>query len=278
MSQIAAKDVMALRQRTGLGMMECKKALVAAGGNIEEAVDALRKAGIAKADSKADRATNEGRVAALLRDDGSRGVLLELACETDFVAKNEKFNAMLDGLCAHIIDRDSSGTDIAELLDETMKGGDQKIGDLIKEAIAGIGENMSIVQFQRYDAAGGKVGSYIHHNGKVGVLIQVTGDVSPTLLTDLCLHVAATAPAALKRDDIDPQQVERERDIAADQVKDKPAQIIDKIVKGKMDRWFGEQVLLEQPFVKDDKKTVTEVLTEAGKSEIVAFSRFHVGG
>lgn len=277
MTQIAAKDVMALRQRTGLGMMECKKALVTAGGNIEEAVDALRKAGAAKADAKADRVTNEGRVAALVRDDGSRGMILEMACETDFVAKNDTFSAMMNGLCTHIIDRESNGTDVAELLDETMKKGSQTIGELIKEAIAGIGENMSIVQFQRYDAPGGKIGAYIHHNGKVGVLIRVAGDVSQPLLNDLCLHVAATNPTALKRDDIDPEQVARERDIAADQVKDKPAQIIDKIVKGKMDRWFGEQVLLEQPFVKDDKKTVTEVLTEAGKGEILAFSRFQVG-
>jgi len=279
MAAITAELVKTLRDKTNAGMMECKGALNEAGGDLEKAEVILRKKGTIKADKKADRATKEGIVYALVDKASGVGVLGEVNCETDFVAKNDNFKSFVHELCSRVAKSADFSAEVPEVV------------EFIKVKIAELGENIVFRRFARYE--GGKdssLGSYIHLAGRVGVLIEATADKAVSekedfqvLLKDLCLHIAASSPRFLQREEVPADIVSKERDIAADQVKGKPANVVDKIVDGKMNKFYADNCLLEQPFVKNPDQTITDLLKNkikelGGNIAIKRFTRYAVGG
>lgn len=275
--QITASLVKELRDETNLGMMECKKALVETEGDKAKAVRILRERGLAIAGKKADRATKEGRVSADIYDNGKSGVMIEVHCETDFVAKNDNFQAFLAELTE---DAKSVEGSLAEAANEKLVA-----------KIAEIGENMKIPRNVKYTVDGeGIVAGYIHLGGKVGVLIEVgcekaetaENDAFKDAVKDVTLHIAAANPQALSRDDIAEDVVAAEREIFAKQVEGKPENIIDKIVSGKLEKFYSQIVLGEQGFVKDPDQTINDMLAKVGKDvgdtlTIRRFERYQVG-
>jgi elongation factor Ts len=242
MADISAKIVKELREKTGAGMMDCKKALVQANGDMEAAVDFLRKSGIAKAEKKSGRATKEGRIVSAIS--GNTGVLLEALCETDFVNKNEKFIEYVDTVLAKIVDMDAEG-DVTEAVAEMEK-------EALTDMIAKIGENMQLRRAVRWNCEG-KCGSYLHMGGRKGVMVEVEGDATDETVNYICLHITAGNPQYINPEDIPADVIEKEKEIAAAQLEGKPAEIMDKIVTGKINKWYNEVCLTKQPWVLDDK-------------------------
>lgn len=274
--EITAAMVRELRERSGAGMMDCKKALAETGGNMEEAFDYLRKQGLKSADKKASREMGEGRVTAVT--DGSTGVMVSVSCETDFGAGTPAFTSFLDDLLAHV--QANKPANVAELMGQTWSKTGETIEVAIKSVIADLGENVSVLDVVGYENAGGNVASYIHHNNKVGVLVSVSGEGDATEITkDLCLHIAALRPACLHREEVPSEDIEREKEIFRAEVANKPADIQDKIINGKLEKYYADRVLPEQSWVKDDKMTVQKALEQAlGKgAKIEAFARFEIG-
>lgn len=282
---ISAEMVKTLREMTGAGMLECKKALEEAGGDLEKAKEILRIRGLAKADKKAGRETKEGIIYAYVSEDRKKGVLLELNCETDFVAKNEHFVELALNLAKHIAEnpenanRSAAGEDIA-----TQKYLDTTVGDLIKSVIAKIGENIQLRRFVRYDAEG-FVHAYVHGIGRVGVLLEYKApEVNQEVLRtvqDVVLQIAAMKPEYVSIESVPADALEREKKILSEQARQegKPENIIEKVVEGKLRKFYQEKVLLEQPFIKEEKKTVGQYLKESGTGvQVVRFVRFEVGG
>ncbi len=280
---ISAAIVKELRDKTNAGMMDCKRVLTETNGDIDAAIKLLRERGIAKAGAKADRAANEGVITARVNDAANAGILLEVNCETDFVSKNENFQ----GFVAQIADTlaASAAADHAAALAVNL--GEVSIEDAVKAKVAEIGENLQFRKYVRYDAApGGVVAAYIHPPGKVGVLIEVGtskpetagSDSFKELVRDLTLHIAACAPKGLSRDDIPADVVDAEREIFRARLADsgKPENIIENILKGQINKFFAESCFLEQPFVKDDSQTVTQLLETKGKElgDILTVTRF----
>ena len=263
MAEITAAMVKALREKTGQGMMECKKALHEAGGDVEAARDILRKKGLAVADKKASRSTSEGLIAIKVAGDGASAVMVEVQCETDFCARNDVFRRM--------------AADIAAM---ALAGGDgavQATGAMtarLQTALSQIGENMKLGRGVKISAP--RIGTYVHHNGKVGVLVGVAGEVADEVLADLCMHIAFADPVGVTTDDIPAGVVEKERQFAMQQAIDsgKPADIAAKMVQGKMRKFLESKALIEQPFVRDDKKKVKDIL---GKATVTAFARYALG-
>ena len=264
-----------LRELTNAGLMDCKKALNESNGDIEGAVDILRKKGVASAAKKAGREAREGVVAQHIQSGGRLGVLVEVNCETDFVAKNETFRAFCD--------------DVAKRLAENPNA---DLESLRTEQVAKIGENIKIARHARLEVAGnGLIAGYIHTGAKVGVLVEVGAGKEATtsseafraLVRDITLQIAAANPTAVKREEIDPAIVAKEREIASEQVKDKPPQAIAKIVEGKLDKFFQGICLVDQGFVKKNSEiTVKEHVAQVGKElgdelTIRRFVRFQVG-
>lgn len=280
---IAASDVKRLRDMTGAGMMDCKEALVASAGDVDAAIDFLRKKGLSKAAKKTERETREGIVDAKV--EGRRGVLVQLGCETDFVARTEDFTGFASALLQQAF---ADGTASAEaLLARPFAGGGGSVQQVLTEKIAKLGENMQLARVAFFEASQGAVHAYIHPGNRVGVLLEVKGDdatlaaLAPTV-HDLAMQVAAASPSFVRREDVDAATLEKEREIAREQLKEsgKPAAVIEKIVDGKLGKYFEEACLLEQPFIKDDAKKVADVVNEAagGKPfEIVRFARFALG-
>ncbi len=270
--EITAAMVRALREKTGLPMMECKKALGETQGDAAKAIEVLRKKGMAQLSKRAGRATSEGRVA--FHNDGGRTAMVEVVCETAPVADTDDFGK-LARWSAQVAARLSSPTADAILAQPQPENPAQTVGDYLHDVVNRIRENIRIA---RVAVGEGYIGQYLHHDGKKGVLVQFSGPCPDELKLDVCMHVAAMRPMCTRRDEVDPQLVEQERRIAAEQVKDKPANIIDKIVTGKLNRWYSEVVLLDQPFVKDDKKSVGQVLKAAAPDLTVQrFDRFEIG-
>ena len=274
MAEITVAQIGMLRQQTGAGMMDCNKALTENDGDLESATEWLRKKGTATAEKKSSRTTSEGVIARHLAADGKSGTLVEINCETDFVAKNEKFQEFCNEAATAL--NDDPEADLEE-----------KRANMVAE----IGEN---VQFTRNQSLGiegnGAVAAYIHHGAKVGVLVAAeTGkaetagsDAFKVLLGDLALQITAASPAVVKRDDLDQAVVEKERDFAAEQFKDKPAQAIEKIVDGKIEKYFSEHCLVDQPFVKQGDLAVKDHIAAVGKEledaiNVKGFLRFQVG-
>lgn len=265
MAEITAELVRTLRDKTNAGMMDCKKALAETSGDIEAAETLLRKKGILKAGNKADRATKEGVIHAVVN--GTAGVLLEVNCETDFVAKNDNFKAFVSELGNKLADgADSAGEDITVF---------------IKSKIAEMGENIVLRRVEKYSAADGVLQTYIHLGGRVGVLVQAAApdtDAARAVLKDVCMHIAASSPRFLSSDDVSPEFIAREREIAAEQIKDKPANMVEKIVAGKIGKIVAENCLLDQAFIKNPDISVRDHVKSGGDITLKRFVRYAVGG
>jgi len=288
MAEISAAMVMKLRKMTGQGMMDCKRALQEANGDIEQATDILRKKGLATLAKRAERETSEGLVVCKSSADGKTAAIATLCCETDFVAKSDDFVATAQTLADFaLVCPDGQGTE--NILEFVVDG--KKFSDILTKMVSKTGEKTLLGDYAKYKLDGpGVIGTYIHFNEKVGTIVQIetsdeataAADVLKQTASDIAMHITATKPLALDKDEIAPETIEREKAIFAEQVKNKPANIIEKIVEGKLRKFYAENCLLDQPFVKDDSKSVTEVLADAakqagGEAKIKRFVRLEVG-
>ncbi|WP_022947196.1 translation elongation factor Ts [Methylohalobius crimeensis] len=274
MTKITAALVKELRERTGSGMMECKKALVETGGDIEAAIEQMRKSGLAKADKKSDRTAAEGQIAIERSDDGKRAVIVEVNSETDFVAKNEDFQGFVGKVAKQAL---ASGAQTVEaLLAAPIEAGGPSIEEARRELVAKLGENINIRRLMRFETETGKVSHYLHGN-RIGVVVEVE-DGSDELGKDLAMHVAASKPHCVSEEDVSADALEKERAIFTAQAEDsgKPANIIEKMVEGRLRKFLQEITLLGQPFVKDPDQSVGELLRQEG-AKVVRFVRFEVG-
>ena len=286
---ITATLVNELRKKTNVGMMECKKALTETNGDIDAAVTYLRERGMMKAAAKADREATEGIIAARLSADGKTGILLEVNCETDFVSRNESYVKFVDQIADTLAA--SSAKTLEEALAEKIEG--LAVEDFVKAKTLELGENIRLRKFERFDLQdGGAIAQYIHMGGKVGVLLEVSASSGETavkegfrdLVKDITLHIAAAAPKGLSRDEISEEAIEAEKNIYRAQLaaEGKPAEMIEKIVMGKIGKFFSEAVLLEQAFVKDPETTIKKLVEQAGKDlgdslVVKRFVRFGLG-
>ncbi len=290
MADINPAVVKALREKTNAGMMDCKRALTEAGGNIEKAEALLRQKGIASAGKKASRHAKEGAVVSFIQPSGKTGVLVEINCETDFVAKNDIFTKFVKEITAEIA---ASGADSVPALLESAGSTGVLFKDAIAATIAALGENIVIRRFARFQIAegnGGLVASYIHLQGKVGVLAEINCGNEVTaksegfreMVKDITLQVAAAHPVVVSRDQVDAALVASEREIYKAQVQGKPENIVEKIVDGKMDKFYSTACLLEQACIKNPDITVKDLVAAkekelSDKISIVRFVRYALG-
>ena len=267
---ITAAMVKELREKTGAGMMDCKKALTATDGDAAKAIDWLREKGIAKAEKKAGRVAAEGAVGAFVAADGKTGCVVEINCETDFAAGNDQFKELLAKIAEHIVA--TKPADLDALNDSEIEG--KKVSTLITEATATIGEKISLRRFACYETEG-KLASYIHMGGKIGVLVNLTGG-DDQLGKDIAMQIAAAAPMAVDRDGVDASALEHEKEVLRKQAEEegKPANIIERMVEGRINKFYKEVCLNEQIFVKDSEKTIKDVL---GDVKVTEFTRFQLG-
>ena len=281
MAEITASAVKALREKTGAGMMDCKRALTEAGGDLEKSVEFLRERGLAKAGKRDGRATSEGAIAVVTSD--ARGGMVEVGCETDFVARTDEFMELGNAL-ARVVADDPSVTDAGMLLDKTIDG--QKVSERISAAIAKLGENVVVKRVARLEVDGeGLVGGYVHAGGKLGVLVALAGAsagaTTKGLAKDISMHVAAAdpTPVSVTRDGISEEYLAKEREILRKQAlqEGKPEKVIDRIVEGKINKFVSEICLLEQSFVKNPDQSVGDLLKDAGSVTVAAFERFKLG-
>jgi elongation factor Ts len=289
MAAYTAKDVSELRQRTQAGMMDCKKALEECQGDMDQAVEWLRKKGISRGESRAGRAASEGKIVARVAPDGATGALVELNSETDFVARNEAFGQTVERiadtlLASGSIDGAVTTAEGSPLL--AAKFGDAgTLADSLKQLTGTIGENIVLRRYARFGGSGA-VGAYVHHNGKVGTLVEVSGlsgEAGQQLARTVAEHITAgvpTIPVAVTRDDVPAALVDRERRIFAEQAaaSGKPANIVEKMVQGRVDKFYKEVTLLDQPWVRDDSKAIRDLVKAAGPGvSIRRFARFQIG-
>jgi len=268
---VTAAMVKELRERTGAGMMECKNALVEAGGDMDAAVEAMRKAGLAKADKKASRVAAEGKIVLATAADGKRAVMVEVNSETDFVAKDDSFNAFASQVAEKALAE--APADVAELMASDMDGA--TVEEARQALIAKIGENIQVRRFVRAETEN-TLGAYVH-GGKIGVLVEVDGG-DAELAHDVALHIAAMNPEFVSEDDVPADVVAREKDILVAQAEGsgKPAEIVEKMVSGRLRKHLAGITLLGQPFVKDGDLTVAKLLGQQG-ARVVGFDRLVVG-
>lgn len=290
MAEITAALVKQLRERTGAGMMECKKALEITGGDIEKAVDELRKRGIASAAKKASRSTKQGSITIELAEGASSGAILEFNCESDFVARTEGFQTLVAELTKQALEA-PAGTTRDQLLEQPYRGDkSQTVAQVIAGKIGTIGENMQLARFEKLD--GGLVGGYIHPGAQLGVLVQVSGtspaaatnDEVKELLRDVAMQVAAADPQFVRREEVTPAVLEKEREIQRERARTegKPEKVIEKMIEGRMSKFFEEFCLLEQPFIKDNAVTVGQLIADKGKKlgeslSVTRIVRYKVG-
>ena len=292
---VTAKDVQLLRQRTGAGMMDCKKALEENGGDVDKAVEYLRKKGIAKAEKRADRAASEGAIVALVSDDAKTAALVEVNSETDFVARNEEFRALAQAVATQVFgDASFDGVVTVAQEGELMKqpwhkDAGKTVAEAVKEASGKTGENVVLRRYARFKTDG-VIGSYVHHNGRVAVIVDVgggTGDAVLALARSVAEHVAAgvpKVPLGVNREEIKSEIVDRERRIYEEQARTagKPEAMIGKIVDGQVNKFYAENTLLDQPWVRDDSKTIRQLVADASKETglsltVRRFARFQMG-
>jgi elongation factor Ts len=273
---VTAEAVKTLRERTGAGMMECKKALFEANGDLDAAAEMMRKAGLAKADKKASRVAAEGVIAIERAADGKRAAIVEVNCETDFVAREADFQRFAAGVAKTVLAKRPA--DLEALGAASLEGG-QSVDETRRALIAKIGENISVRRAQLIEASA-VVGSYLHGT-RIGALVAMkSGDEA--VAKDIAMHVAAINPARVSASEVPAEEVAKERSIFVEQAKNdpksagKPAEIVDKIVEGKVRKWLNEITLLGQPFVKDDKQSVEQYLKKAG-GEVLSIIRYEVG-
>ena len=275
---ITASMVKELREITGAGMMDCKKALTATNGDKEKAIDWLREKGISKAEKKADRIAAEGAVASYISEDGKVGVLVEINCETDFAAGNEQFRSLVEKIAKHIAV--SNPADLDALNNSELDG--KTVSAIITEATATIGEKIALRRFVRYQTEG-RLASYIHMGGKIGVLVELTaGD--ETIGKDISMQIAAAKPAYLKREEVPEDVLEHEKEVLRQQAlnEGKPEKIVEKMIIGRLQKFYKENCLVDQEFIKDSDKTISQVMNEYGKQigekiDICRYTRYELG-
>ncbi len=286
MAEITAKMVKDLRECTGAGMMDCKKALSEAEGDMDTAIDILRTKGLAALAKKAGRATNEGVIGGTVSEDGRVGVLVEVNCETDFVARNADFKAFVSDIAAHVAE--SAPADVPALLGQAYTPRPEiTVEQYLGETVGKLGENMGIARFERYElgSAAGAITVYIHGVGNIGVMVELAAtesgaDVLATVGKDLAMQIAAAAPIAVTRDEVPADVVEHELAIYKAQAAEsgKPEEIQEKMATGRLQKYYKEVCLLEQSFVKDPDLSVEQYVARAGKDIAVArFARFVLG-
>jgi elongation factor Ts len=305
MAEISAQLVKQLRERTGAGMMECKAALVEAGGNIEAAEVVLRKKGIASAGKKASRSTKQGLIAAHIAEGGRLGVLVEVNCESDFVARTEDFRTLTADIAAHIAENRPAHVRLEDVIEaerasikaqlvlyEQKFTKDQSItvAELVKTKIAKLGENMAVSRFAIFEVQNGLIANYIHTGAQIGVLVEMQTAKDPlaqpefqALAHDVAMQVAAASPQWVGKDDVPAAALAKEREIQRDRVikEGKPANVADKIVEGRLGKFYEEVCLLDQPFIKENSMSVRELIKSKagalGEIKIARFARFKVG-
>ena len=288
MAEITAALVKELREKTGVGMMDCKKALSENDGDLEASVDWLRTQGLAAAAKKAGRAASEGLIG--VASEGGTGALVEINAETDFVARNDTFQGLVETVTGIAL---SGSGDVEELKGAAYPDGDRNVDETIAAMIATIGENMDLRRSARLSVDKGVVATYMHNAltprlGKIGVLVALESDGDAAQLEvfgkQLAMHVAASNPTALSQADVDPEELQRERNVLSEQAREsgKPEEIIEKMVTGRLQKFYQEVVLLEQTFVIDNETKVAKVVENAAKEagtpiELVGFTRFNLG-
>lgn len=291
---MSAKLIKELRQRTGAGILDCKKALSETDGDLDAAVDWLRQKGVASAAKKAGRIAAEGLVGAFVSADGLAGGLIEINCETDFVALNDEFKGLVEGLAEQVVtDAPPAVRDVDGALVGLpyIKDPSKTVEEAVTAAVAKIGENIQVRRQARHAVEQGTIQSYLHAGGKIGVLVAISSDKDvsgeeafQTLAKDLAMHVASEGPRFLARTDVseDDAAAERKVQIARAIEEGKPQNIAEKMVEGRMRKWYEEVVFLEQKFIKDDKKTIQALVDEVAKElgatlAVEGFTRFEVG-
>jgi elongation factor Ts len=288
MAEITATLVKELREMTGAGMMECKKALVEAEGEIEKAVDVLRTRGLAAVAKKAGRETNEGVIVALLSDDAKSGVLVEVNCETDFVSRNDVFGGYAAKIARAALD--NAPADIEALKASSVDG--ETVEAVLTDAIHTIGENIQVSRFVRREAAGGALATYIHGGGRIGILVELAfanaatagADEFKTLAKDIAMQIAAANPGAVTRDDFSAEIIEHEKAIYKAQAAEsgKPENIQEKMAEGRLEKFYKENALVEQAFIKDPDTTVKAYMEKVSKAvgdsiTVAGFDAFILG-
>jgi len=285
MANITAQLVKELREMTGAKMMDCKKALVETDGNIEKAIEFLREKGLADAAKKSGRVAAEGIVKTYISEDKKNGSVLEFNCETDFVAANEEFVAFAEKLAEMVVE--TSASTVEELLNEKFDG-EATVSDSLKALIAKLGENMTVRRFTKFSVENGIVKSYIHGGGRIGVLVEVTCDKDSEVLDEVakevCMQIAAANPLFLGKDDVDTESLDKEKEIYRVQAlnEGKPENIVEKMVVGRIQKYFKEVCLLEQQWVKDSDKSITKFIEEKSKEvgspiKVTRFVRYERG-
>lgn len=271
MAQITAALVKELREITGAGMMDCKKALVECEGDKDKAIDYLREKGIAKAAKKAGRIASEGVVAAAVTADGKTACIVEINSETDFVAKNENFQNLVKKIAEHIVA--CKPADMDALNASQMDG--KIVADVMTEAVASIGEKLSLRRFEVYTTEDGQLATYIHMGGKIGVIVELSGG-DEALGKDVAMQIAAAKPQCIGRADVDQEALAHEREVLRKQALEegKPEKIVEKMVDGRINKYYKEVCLVEQEFVKDSDKTIKDILAGV---EVRRFARFEMG-
>jgi elongation factor Ts len=287
---ISMEDIKLLRESTGAGVLDCKKALQETDGNIDQAIEFLRKKGLAAASKKASREANDGLVSAHISADSKVGVLVEVNCETDFVARTEDFQNFVTALVQQVATQPDVANVEALLAAPFIKNNSKTVAEQLTETIAKLGENMVVRRIARFDLAGdGMLDSYIHTGGRVGVLVDVAGG-SPDdskfarLVHDVALQIAAASPRYVSAEDVPAEAVEAEKNIyRAQLVEDKkPDNVKERIIDGKLKKWYGEVALIEQPFVKDNDLTIAQLLEKYSRElgsdiKVRRFARFELG-
>jgi len=266
---VSAALVKELRERTGLGMLECKKALVETDGNVDVAIENLRKASGLKAAKKAGRTAADGVVVAKVADDGSYGVVIEINSETDFAARDEGFLAFVDTVADKAFADKANSVDA--LVDEALEAKRQGL-------VQKIGENIGIRRVQLVEAASGVVGAYVHSNNRIAVLVELSGAAAGDVAKDVAMHVAASNPQVVKPEDMPADVLEKEKEVikAQPDMEGKPAEIVEKMMGGRIKKFLKENSLVEQPFVKNPEITVAKLVKDAG-ADVASVVRFEVG-
>ncbi|MEF3075337.1 translation elongation factor Ts [Methylobacter sp. Wu1] len=273
MMSITAAMVKELRERTGSGMMECKKALTEANGDMELAIENMRKSGLAKADKKSGRTAAEGVIGIKVSDDAKTAVMVDVNCETDFVAKGEDFVNFVNNITAALL---TSDVETDEQLQSMKLADGSVVDDVRRSLIAKLGENITIRRFVKYHTEQGGTASYLH-GSKIGVIVELAKSDSE-LGKDIAMHIAASKPECVSEDQVPAELIEKEKEIFSAQAAEsgKPAEIIEKMIGGRISKFLAEITLLGQPFVKDDKTTVGKLVASKGNS-VIRFARFEVG-
>lgn len=273
---VTASQVKDLREKTGAGMMDCKKVLTETDGDMEKAVELLRERGIAKAAKKSDRVAAEGLVDAYVSEDGKIGAVVEVNAETDFVGKNEEFKKFVADVAKQVAEKNPAT--VEELLAQSSIAENEKtVQEVLTNKIATIGENMTIRRFERFETSNGVVAKYIHGEGKIGVLVEME-NADETLAKDICMQIAAAKPEFLNREAVPAERVDKEMEILKAQAMNegKPAEIAEKMVQGRIGKFYGEICLIEQPFVKDPDMKISKLMESKG-ANIVRFARLEKG-